>query len=289
MARVALNHLSIETRAKAQLDDKERIEFVKRDRWIDYPRATEAMNRLERLLATPKRERMPCMVMHGTSNIGKTLVVRKFQRTHPHLFDEATGIEQRTVVAMQMPPTPDQKRFYAGLLFELGAPHSTSAGVAALERLARDLLRRIAPRILIIDEIHHLLAGSYREQRAALNLLKFLANDLHLCLVLVGTADAPLALQSDTQMSSRFTPFELTPWSANDEFRSFLAAFERVIPLRRASDLAQKAIVEFLIAQSGGLTGDVARLINGGAELAILDKSEKITVEHLEHAAKANL
>jgi hypothetical protein len=90
-------------------------------------------------------------------------------------------------------------------------------------------------------------------------------------------------------MSSRFTPFELTPWSANDEFRSFLAAFEHVIPLRRASDLAQKAIVEFLIAHSGGLTGDVARLINGGAELAILDKSEKITVEHLEHAAKANL
>ena len=47
--------------------------------------------------------------------------------------------------------------------------------------------------------------------------------------------------------------------------------------------------MEFLIAQSAGLTGDVARLINGGAELAILDKSEKITLEHLEHAAKASL
>ena len=145
------------------------------------------------------------------------------------------------------------------------------------------------PRILIIDEIHHLLAGSYREQRAALNLLKFLANDLHLCLVLVGTADAPLALESDAQMRSRFTPFELTPWSINEEFRSFLAAFECVIPLRKPSNLAQRVIVEFLIAQSAGLTGDVARLINGGAELAILDKSEKITLEHLEHAAKASL
>lgn len=83
MAQAALSHLSRETRGQAQLDDKTRIELIKRDRWIDYPRATDAMNRLERLLTTPKRERMPCMVLHGQSNIGKTLVIRKFQRAHP--------------------------------------------------------------------------------------------------------------------------------------------------------------------------------------------------------------
>ena len=93
------------------------------------------------------------------------------------------------------------------------------------------------------------------------------------------------------QVYARILPagLELTPWSINEEFRSFLAAFECVIPLRKPSNLAQRVIVEFLIAQSAGLTGDVARLINGGAELAILDKSEKITLEHLEHAAKASL
>jgi hypothetical protein len=44
--RATLDHLSVDTQAKAQLNDKDRIEFIKRDRWIDYPRATEAMNRL---------------------------------------------------------------------------------------------------------------------------------------------------------------------------------------------------------------------------------------------------
>jgi hypothetical protein len=73
------------------------------------------------------------------------------------------GIDRRHIVAMQMPATPDQHRFYSALLFELGALHSTSAGLSTLERLARDLLRRVAPRILIVDEVHHLLAGSYRE------------------------------------------------------------------------------------------------------------------------------
>ena len=69
---------------------------------------------------------------------------------------------------MQMAPTPDQHRFYSGLLFELGAPHNPAAGLASLERLARDILRRVAPRVLIVDEVHHLLAGTYRKQRAAL-------------------------------------------------------------------------------------------------------------------------
>ncbi|MBB5498780.1 hypothetical protein HDG37_002994 [Paraburkholderia sp. MM5384-R2] len=61
--------------------------------------------------------------------------------------------------------------------------------------------------MLVVDEIHHLLAGSYREQRASLNLLKFHANDLQISMVLVGTRDAVLALQTDAQMISRYTPF----------------------------------------------------------------------------------
>jgi hypothetical protein len=46
------------------------------------------------------------MVIHGESNIGKTLIVRKFQRDHPMTFDDARGVERRKIVAMQMPATP---------------------------------------------------------------------------------------------------------------------------------------------------------------------------------------
>jgi len=67
---------------------------------------------------------------------------------------------------------PDQHRFYSGLLFELDAPHNATAGLASLERLARDILRRVAPRMLIVYEVHHLFAGTFREQRTSLNLLK---------------------------------------------------------------------------------------------------------------------
>lgn len=282
----ALAHLSAAARTHLGLPDDERIMAMQRDRWVDHPYAGHALQRMARLLGTPERERMPCMVMHGRSNIGKTLIVRKFQREHPNRFDDERGVERRQVVAMQMPATPDQIRFYSALLFELGAPHNPKGGLAGLERLARDLLRRIAPRMLIVDEVHHLLAGNYREQRASLNLLKYLANDLRMSIVLVGTDDALIALQGDSQMSSRFTPLELPRWCENDEFRRFLGAFERLIPLRKPSELAQRDIVQFVLGVSDGVTGAVTLLLNQAAELAIRDRTEKITLVHLEHAAR---
>lgn len=281
-----MSHLCTATRCEAMLDHRTRIRSLQRDRWIDYPRATEVIQRLERLLNAPQRERMPCLAMHGDSNIGKTLIVSKLRREHPSTFNDLKGVECRQIIAMQMPATPDQHRFYAALLFELGAPHSMTASLSSLERLARDLLRRIAPRMLIVDEVHHLLAGGHREQRASLNLLKYLANDLKFSVVVVGTSDALLALETDAQMRSRFTPFEIPRWRECDEFRRLLSAFERVLPLRKASNLAQKAVVEFLLAASGGLTGEVSRLLNEAAELAIVDATERITMQHLEHVGQ---
>jgi hypothetical protein len=48
-------------------------------------------------------------ILHGDSNIGKTKITAKFRRTHPIEFDDKSGVEQCPVVAMQMPPTPDQR------------------------------------------------------------------------------------------------------------------------------------------------------------------------------------
>lgn len=53
--------------------------------------------------------------------------------------------------------------------------------------------------------MHNLLAGSQREQRRALNVLKTLANVLQAVVVAVGTGDALLAIQTDAQVSTSIT------------------------------------------------------------------------------------
>ena len=103
--------------------------------------------------------------------------------------------------------------------------------------------------------------------------------------VAVGTADAPIAFATDAQMRSRFTPFEIPRWRENEELRSLLSAFERVLPLRKPSDLSQRPIVQFVLSSSAGLTGEISRLLNGAAALAIHDGTEMITLKHLEFVA----
>jgi len=155
----SLTHLLPDVRSLAKSDDNVRILALARDRWIDYPRATQAFELLDRLVKIPPRQRMPCVLLYGDSNIGKTQVIAKFERRHPPEYDEEAGVEHRTIVSMQMPPTPDQSRFYTSLLFELGAPFNAAAKLSVLENLSREVLREVSPRMLVVDEVHHLLAG----------------------------------------------------------------------------------------------------------------------------------
>jgi hypothetical protein len=105
-------------------------------------------------------------------------------------------------------------------------------------------------------------------------------------MVLVGTRDAVLALQTDTQMISRYTPFEIPRWRESDGLRRLLAAFERVLPLRKPSDLARREIVQFVLSASGGLTGEISTLLNNAAELSIRNGDEFIGLTHLEHVCR---
>jgi hypothetical protein len=60
-----------------------------------------------------------------------------------------------------------------------------------------------------------------------------------------------------------------------------------VLPLRKSSELTQRAIVQFIVAASAGLTGEISRLLNEAAAMAILDGAERITLAHVEHLARA--
>lgn len=70
-------------------------------------------------------------------------------------------------------------------------------GVTTLRQRTRVTTRQLEVRMLVIDEIHSILAGTFREQRIVLNAIRFLANDLRISLVCVGTREAKQALMTD--------------------------------------------------------------------------------------------
>jgi hypothetical protein len=99
-----------------------------------------------------------------------------------------------------------------------------------MEQLALALLRKVGVRMLVIDELHNVLAGNSVNRREFLNLLRFLGNELRIPLVGVGTRDAYLAIRSDDQLENRFEPMMLPVWEANDDCCSLLASFAASLP-----------------------------------------------------------
>ena len=183
----SFDHLAPECRNEARLDTNDRVRAILTERWISYPRANFALQRLEDLLQYPPRDRMPCLLLFGPTGMGKTKILKKFIRDHAPTFNTKTGISGRPVVAIQMPPEPDEKALYLQLLNAVNAPTRYGHTVHHLRQIIRDLLSYTGTRMLVIDEVHSLLASSYRQQRILLNTLRFLANELQLVLVCADT------------------------------------------------------------------------------------------------------
>lgn len=275
----SLDHLAPECQDEARLETKDRVRAILTERWISYPRANFAIQRLEDLLRYPPRDRMPCLLLFGPTGMGKTKILKKFIRDHAPTFNTQTGISGRPVVAMQMPPEPDEKALYLQLLNALNAPTRYGHTVHQLRQIVRDLLGYTSTRMLVIDEVHSLLASSYRQQRILLNTLRFLANDLQLVLVCAGTADAKRAMLTDQQLADRFEAVELPPWHNDNDFRRLLASFQALLPLRKKSDLSAPDIRQEILRRTEGITVRIVRLLEQLAVEAVRSGSEEITLD----------
>lgn len=277
-----LSHLHPAMQSAARLSDSERIDQIRADRWIGYPKAVEAVDRLQTLLGWPRKQRMPNLLLIGPTNNGKTMIIERFRRQH--LPRTEPDRERIPVVCVQMPAEPTELRFYTALLSAIGAPFRPLRRLADVERMALALLREVGVRMVVIDEFHNVLAGRGETRRAFLNLLRFLGNELNIPLVGVGTREAYLAVRSDDQLENRFEPFILPLWEVGDESRSLLASFAASFPLRSPSCIDSEDMARYLLARSEGTIGELACLLTAAAVAAVESGEERINRKTLTMA-----
>jgi hypothetical protein len=281
-----LSHLHPDARQIALLPAAERAQYARADRWIGYPRATEALARLEAVFAWPARQRMPNLLLTGPTNNGKSMIIEKFRRTHPPVSHPDR--EEIPVLVVQMPSEPSVGRFYTAMLAATGAPlRAGHPRVADLEHLALRVLRAAGVRVLVIDELHNVLSGRGDSRREFLNLLRFLGNELRIPLVGVGTREAYLAIRSDDQLENRFAPVILPRWEADAGACSLLASFAASFPLRRPSRIATTEMATYLLTRSEGTIGELAALLTAAVVAAIESGEEAISQRALLMAGYA--
>jgi hypothetical protein len=154
---------------------------------------------------------MPCLLIYGVSGAGKSMLLAKFQRDHAPKQVKRVGLQ--SIIATQMPPVPVIRSLYGEIVRSININARPSLRLHELENTAIEMLTHAAPRMLIIDEIQHLLSCTSREQRAALNAIKYLAIQLRMSIVAAGTHEALHVMRFDPQIASRFEQMELPIWT----------------------------------------------------------------------------
>lgn len=258
-----------------------RIRAIRSERWVLYPRAKHALDTIDRLIDHPRTTRMPSIAIYGDSGMGKTMLMERFCVDHPPDFDPETGRARTPVLSLQMSGKPGERRLYSQILSSLGAPQGPRTDIARLEQSTVALMAATGVQVLVIDEMHNILAGSHREQRVVLNTLRFLSNQLKISLVCFGVTDAREAISGDVQLARRFDELTLPRWLANESFEALAISILRNLPLRQPSVLTARSLRRILQVTEG-LTARIFRVFNELAVEAIDNGVERITDEAVE-------
>ena len=275
---MSLTHLYPEVEAMLEWPLAERKKKINEMKWVSYARAHRIMQKMHDLLHHPPCYRMPNLLVVGDTGNGKTHIIKRFEDMHPSYTREEDGQFIKPVIFLQTPIDADERTFYHCLLDITGTPFRAADRVDRKQRQVINTLRRIKTRLLIIDEIQHVLAGNQTKQRQFLNVLKYMSNELMLPLVGAGIGTAYNAIQHDEQLASRFEPIGLPRWKMGEEYQRLLLTFERLLPLKKPSNLAEENIAGKLLTMSRGSLGELAKILQEAAVQAIHTKEERITL-----------
>jgi hypothetical protein len=263
-----------------------RIEHINKPVFIPYARATGLLDEMESLICHPQTNRMPNMLIVARSNNGKTELLKEFLRRHPAEERPDEEAIYAPVIYIEFPPGPKDDMFLDCALKTVGlnSRGSDSPG-DKIDSLANQLVK-IKTKILLLDELNSILAGSVTKQLLLLTTIKYISNQTKISIVATGTADALNAVATDEQLTSRF-PARLMPrWKdATPDFRQLLASFEFIFPLRAESKLSALQKARLIYGLSEGVLGEVARLLRASAIMAIKSGEESITEDILKSCA----
>ena len=277
-----MEHLSQNARQCLELSNEDRINYIRKERWIGYSTAKAVVNQLEDLLNYPKRSRMPNLLLIGDTNNGKTTIAKYFASKFPSFIEAPEKSIVCPVLYVQAPPVADEARFYSAIIQRYAAPYRTSDRVEKKMNQALTLMQKTQVKMLMIDEFHHILAGNSNKQRAMLNVIKYIGNELMIPVVGIGTKDAFVAIQSDPQLSNRFDHAYLPRWRYDKEFASLIASLEHILPLKNRSNLGDEKKAQKILALTDGAFGEIYRLLTELAVYGVTSGEELISLDNLD-------
>jgi len=280
---VSTEHLDAETKSILELPDEKRLEYIWDRKWITYPLAKQILSRLDFLVSYPRNDKTPCMLLIGDTNNGKTAIARIFCERYKAVPNLETQKIMLPVLMVQAPHTAEESRLYNSILKSVCAPFKTTDRVERKLLQVEQILKSLELKVLIIDEFQEILKAKPDKIKNFLSVLKFLNNELLVSVVCIGVKESITAITNDPHLANRFKTTYMPKWKLDADYRRLLASFELMLPLKRASGLAQnKQLATRIFGMCSGTIGEISEILKQAAEIAIVTGEERITLDIID-------
>jgi hypothetical protein len=240
----------------------------------------------------PKIVRVP-----GPSGVGKSSLIANLSRDYPET--RIDGRRHVPVLVVEVPQAATAKLLPKAVLRALGiqVPGSMTAG--AMFDLMVTQLRLAGTRVVIFDEISHLVdEGSRVPPRAASDWLKTLADTLDITLILFGIPRLERLFSANEQLRRRACPARnFLPYDAGDaaQMTAYVSCVANYARLFSAAgypiEVPARVLTQQTYLLTGGLIGvladfmrELASLMAGEAPRAITYADCQKVLEEVSHA-----
>ncbi|WP_428024303.1 TniB family NTP-binding protein [Arcobacter sp.] len=281
-------NLSPQLRKYLDLSDEERIFFIQKDKWIDYPDANKILAKIEDIYNAPKSIRSRGMLLYGDSNNGKSAILKRFYRKFAkdeYIDEDGDLIHLMPLVYVIAEASSDESIMFTEILSSMNVPVNHKEKVSKKKEEAVFYLNLMKTKLIIIDEIQNVLHGPHNKMAQLITSLKTLNNKTGIPIILAGTQDAMSAISIDNQTKSRFKPYELPLWNNDENFLRFIATMEAMLPLKKASNIFKNyELLTYLHGLSKGCIGEAIDILKDASIYAIRTKSERITKKEIKES-----
>lgn len=279
-------NLSPQLKKYLDLTDEERIYFIQKDKWINYPAADKILLKIEDIFNAPKSIRSRGMLLYGDSNNGKSAILKRFYKKFSkdeYLDEDGDLVHLMPIVYVISEPSSDESVMFSGILSSMNVPINYKEKVDKKKEEAIYYLNLMKTKLIIIDEIQNVLHGPHNKMAQLITSLKTLNNKTGIPIILAGTHDAMSAISIDNQTKSRFKPYELPLWNNDENFLRFVATMEAMLPLKKASNIYKDyELLSYIHGLSKGCIGEVIDILKDASIYAIRSKSERITKKEIK-------
>ena len=258
--------------------------------FIQLPHVVRAQNRMGELLTHQcKSEEPEHLLITGEAGVGKSFLLKKFREKHPPV--DHSRFREIPVLYTEVPAACSIKKLAGEMLHSMGSPFWNRGTEEARTHQLLTLLRECRVRLVILDEVNHLVErGKAATHYAVGDWIKQLTDKAGISFVLAGTPTARVLLLTNAQIRSRFgediaiEPLRLSSPGDVRTFRNTLRIFQSLLSGMDSVDFTEKDMLRKFGYASGGRLRALVDLLVRGVEIASESNPQSLSMLALERS-----